>query len=120
MSEPTRAELDVNVNDVVALVVEIGMLVLLGVAGAGLGGSTVTSVVLAVILPLAAAVLWGLFAAPRARVRSRPLELATKAVVLGGGMVAGFLVLPLPWAVTFAVVVVANTLLMYVGPLARP
>jgi hypothetical protein len=39
--------------------------------------------------------------------------------VLGAGVVAGFLVLPTGWAVAFAVVVVDNLVLMYVGPLAR-
>lgn len=109
----------VNTNDVVAFVVEIGVLVLLGVAGARLGGSAVTSVVLAVLLPLAAAVLWGLFAAPRARVESGPARLVTKVVVLGTGIVAAFYVLPLVWAVVVGVVVVVNTTLMYAGPFAR-
>ena len=110
---------EVNANDVVAFLVEVATLALLGMAGWQLGGSTLLQVLLALALPGAAAVLWGLFAAPRARVRSRPLELATKAVVLGAGVAAGFLVLPLLWAVAFAVVVVTNTALMYVGPLAR-
>ncbi len=110
---------DVNANDVVAFLVEIGVLVLLGVAGARLGTSTGTSVALAVLLPLAAAVLWGLLAAPRARIESPPLRLATKLVVLGAGVLAGFVVLPTAWAVVVAVVVAVNLLLMYVGPFAR-
>ena len=40
-------------------------------------------------------------------------------VVLGAGVVAGFVVLPVVLAVLFAVVVVVNLVLMYVGPLAR-
>jgi hypothetical protein len=40
-------------------------------------------------------------------------------VVLSAGVVAGFVVLPTVWAVGFGAVVVANLLLMYVGPLAR-
>jgi hypothetical protein len=75
--------------------------------------------VLAVALPSAAALLWALFAAPRAPVRSVPLQLATKVLVLGAGVAAGFLVLPLPWAVAFMIVVLVNTLLMYVGPFTR-
>ena len=71
-------------------------------------------------LPLVAAVLWGLFAAPRARVSSPPLALATKLLVLGAGVVAGFVVLPVVWAMAVAVVVVVNLVLMYVGPFARP
>ena len=64
--------------------------------------------------------LWGLFAAPRARIRSAPLQLATKVLVLGAGVAAGYLVLPGAWAVAFMVVVLVNTALMYVGPFARP
>jgi hypothetical protein len=112
-------ELDVNANDVVAFVVEILVLVLLGAAGWHLGGDTWARLVLAVGLPLLAAVLWGLFAAPRARYDSAPLALATKLVVLGSGVVAGFVVLPLGWAVAVAVLVVVNTVLMYAGPFAR-
>ncbi|HET7350439.1 MAG TPA: YrdB family protein [Marmoricola sp.] len=111
--------IQVNANDLVAFLVEVAALVLLGVAGWQLGGPTFLQVLLALALPGAAAALWGLFAAPRARVRSRPLELATKTVVLGAGVAAGFLVLPLPWAVAFALVVVVNTVLLYAGPLAR-
>lgn len=119
MTERARAEIDVNANDVVAFLVEVAVLVLLGIAGARLGSSTATSVVLAVLLPLAAAVLWGLFAAPRARVESAAARLATKVAVLGAGVVAAFYVLPTVWAIAVAVVVVVNTLLMYVGPFAR-
>jgi len=110
---------EVNANDVVAFVVEIGVFVLLAVAGWQAGTSPPTSWVLAIILPLVAAVLWGLFAAPRARVESRALRLTTKLLVLGAGVVAGFLVLPPLWAVVWALVVITDTVLMYVGPLAR-
>jgi len=112
--------LDVNANDVVAFLVEIGALVLLAWAGAQVDGPTVVRVALAVALPLVAAVLWGLFAAPRAPIRSVSLQLATMVLVLGAGVAAGFLVLPGAWAVAFMVVVLVNTALMYVGPFARP
>ena len=116
MSEP---DLDVNLNDVVAFLVEIAALVLLAVAGWELGSSTPLRWVLAVGLPLVAAVLWGLFAAPRAHVRSPPLRLGTQLLVLGGGVVGGFLALPLVWAVVVALVVAVNTLLAHVGPFAH-
>jgi hypothetical protein len=119
VSRTDPPETDVNANDVVAFVVELGVLVLLGVAGWQAGGSTLARTALALGLPLAAALLWGLFAAPRARVRSRPHQLVTKVLVLGAGVVAGFLVLPLTWAAVVAVVVLVNTVLTYVGPLAR-
>jgi hypothetical protein len=119
VSRNEQPEIDVNGNDVVAFVVEIGALALLGVAGWQAGTSTLARSALAIGLPVAAAVLWGLFAAPRARVRSRPLQLATKVLVLGAGVVAGFVVLPFGWAILVAAVVLVNTVLAYVGPLAR-
>jgi hypothetical protein len=109
--------MDVNANDVVAFFVEIGALVLLAWAGFSVDG--VLGWVLGLGLPLLAAILWGLFAAPRARVSSPPLALATKLLVIGGGVVAGFVVLPTPWAVAVAAVVGLNVVLMYVGPFAR-
>jgi hypothetical protein len=115
MNEP----MDVNANDIVAFLVEIVVLVLLAVAGFSASGSTALQVLLGIGLPVVAAVLWGLFAAPRARVSSEPLRLATKVLVLGGGVVAGFVVLPVAWAGIVAVVVVVNLVLMYVGPMAR-
>ncbi|MFI7674568.1 YrdB family protein [Actinophytocola sp. NPDC049390] len=48
---------------------ELGMLAGLAVAGAHLGGGVVLNIVFAVLLPLAAAALWGMFVAPRARRR---------------------------------------------------
>jgi hypothetical protein len=112
--------LDVNANDVVAFLVEMGVLVLLALAGARVDGPTVVRVALAVALPVGAAVLWGLFAAPRAPIRSVPLQRATMVLFLGAGVAAGYLVLPGAWAVAFMVVVLVNTALMYVGPFARP
>ncbi len=110
--------MNVNANDVVAFFVEILALVLLSWAGFSAGGAL--GWLLGLGLPLLAAILWGLFAAPKARVSSPPLALATKLLVLGGGVAAGFVVLPLVWAVAVAVVVVVNLVLMYVGPFARP
>jgi hypothetical protein len=109
--------MDVNANDVVAFLVEMGVLVLLAVAGFSAAGAT--GWLLGIGLPLVAALAWGLFAAPRARISSGPLRLVTKLVVLGGGVVAGFVVLPVVWAVVVAVAVALNLLLMYVGPFAR-
>jgi hypothetical protein len=119
VSTRESSDFDVNANDVVAFLVELAVLTLLALAGARTEAPTTLRVVLAIALPLAAASLWGLFAAPRAPIHSVPVQLATKALVLAAGVVAGFLVLPLPWAVAFMVVVLANTLLMYVGPFAR-
>jgi hypothetical protein len=108
----------VNANDVVAFFVELLVLGLLAWAGFTADGAL--GWVLGIGLPVVAAVLWGLFAAPRARVHSFGLQLATKLVVLGAGVVAGFVVLPLWLALLVAVVIVLNLLLMYVSPFARP
>jgi hypothetical protein len=112
-------DIDVNANDVVAFVVELAVVVLLAVAGFATGGSRVTAVLLGVGLPVLAVVLWGMFAAPRARIGNPVLRFAVKVVVLGAGVAAAFVVLPAAWAALFAVVVVVNLALMYVGPLAR-
>ena len=109
----------INANDLVAFVVELAVVVLLAVAGFTVDAPAPVRVLLGVGLPLVAVVLWGLFAAPRARVESPPLRLLVKVVVLGAGVAAGFLVLPLGWAIAFAVVVAVNLALMYAGPLAR-
>ena len=98
---------------------EIVVFVLLGVAGWQAADSHVAGAALAIGLPVLAGVLWGLFAAPRALVPSAALRVLTQVLVLGGGVVAGFLVLPTLWALAFAVVVLANSVLMYVGPFAR-
>jgi hypothetical protein len=89
------------------------------VAGFRYDGSPVLATVLGVGLPLVAVVLWGAFAAPRARVQNEMLRLVVKLLVLGAGAAAAFLVLPTVVAVVFAVVVVTNLILMYVGPFAR-
>ncbi len=109
----------VNANDVVAFLAEIAALVLLGVAGWQADASTLLRVVLAVGLPVMAGVLWGLFAAPRARVESGTLRLLTQVLVLGAGIVAGFVVLPVGWALLVGAVVTVNLVLTYVGPFAR-
>ena len=76
-----RAVSTVNANDVVAFLVELVVLGLLAWAGFQSGG--VAGWVLGIGLPVVAAVAWGLFAAPRARVSSFGLRLVTKLVVLG-------------------------------------
>jgi hypothetical protein len=110
---------DINVNDAVAFLVEVAVVVLLAVAGFRYDGSHVVATALGIGLPLVAVVLWGAFAAPRARVDLPAVRLLVKLVVLGAGVVAGLLVLPTGWATAFAVVVAVNLLLMYVGPFAR-
>jgi hypothetical protein len=109
--------MDVNANDIVAFLVEIVVLALLAFAGFRADGAW--RWVLGIGVPVAAAVVWGLFASPRALISSYRLRLGTKLVVLGAGVGAGFVVLPLVWAYLFALVVALNLVLMHVGPFAR-
>ena len=65
--------------ELVVFLTELLLLAVLAVGGARLGNSAVASVLLAVGLPVAAAVLWGLLLAPRARHRLRhPHRLGAK------------------------------------------
>src|SRR3954467_4958398 len=72
----------------VAFAAEVAALVALAVWGWSVGGSTVSRVVLAAGAPAVAAVLWGVFAAPRAPVRITALTLLVKVVVFGGAVLA--------------------------------
>ncbi len=110
---------DVNGNDVLAFLVEVAALVLLGMWGWQTGAGTAIGLVLATLVVGAATTLWGLFASPRAPFRSPARTLAVKLLVLGGAALAAFALIAPAWAAVFAVVAAANTVLMYVGPLAR-
>jgi len=113
--EPT----DINFNDVVAFLVEIAALVALGAWGFRSGSSPLQSWLLGLGIPTVAIVLWALFAAPRAVYDVYPAELAVKVLVLGGGVLAAFTLVPIGWAIAFAILVAVNTILLYVGPFAR-
>ena len=110
----------VNANDLLAFGVEVLAVVLLAVWGAHLGGTTVAHVLGGILVPGGAVVLWGLFAAPRARVRVPALVVATKVLVLGTAVLVAWSLLSPVWAAVVSVVVVLNTLLMWVGPFAHP
>ena len=96
------------------LALELGMLAALAYWGAQAGGSTAVDVLLAVAAPLAAAVVWGLYAAPRSprrlahgpRVVLESCVFAVAAVALAG---AGA---PLLGAVLAALVAVDTALLL--------
>lgn len=88
------------------------MLVALGWWGAKSGSNLALSVVLAVLAPLLAAIVWGLFAAPKAKIRL-PIGcvLAVKALAFGSG---GASMYALGWHVPagiFVVVAFVNTAL---------
>ncbi|MCD2462893.1 YrdB family protein [Streptomyces sp. MBT42] len=99
-------------NEVLAFLLELAALAVLARWGWESAASIVPRLLLAVAAPVAAAVLWGLFAAPKARFRV-PLAgvLAVKALVFGAAA-AALAGLERPgWATAFAVVVVVNTAL---------
>ncbi|MFD7066342.1 YrdB family protein [Streptomyces sp. NPDC059913] len=99
-------------NEVLAFLVELAALGALAWWGVAAGDGVAARVLLGVGAPVVAAVVWGLFAAPRARFRP-PLAgvLLVKAVVLGSGAYAVHAVGHPVAAVCFAVVVVVNTVL---------
>lgn len=97
-------------NEFLAFLLELAALAALGWWGFATGPWLLTRVLLGLGAPLAAIVLWALFAAPRARLRpGLPLVLLVKAVVLGGGAAALYGVGHPVAAVAMAVLVVANT-----------
>ncbi|MFE6663284.1 YrdB family protein [Streptomyces sp. NPDC057697] len=99
-------------NEVLAFFVELAALGALGWWGFATGEGVAGRLLLGLGAPLAAAVVWGMFAAPRARHRPPlPGVLLVKAVVLGGGAYAVHAVGHSGAAVLFAVVVVVNTAL---------
>ncbi|MGK5556675.1 YrdB family protein [Actinomadura kijaniata] len=107
-------------NEGSAFALELVALVALGWWGFHTGGGAPVHVALGVGAPLAAAVVWGLFAAPKARF-TVPLAgvLAVKALVFGAAAVALYaLGWPVP-AVLFAAAALANTALASVDRAAH-
>jgi uncharacterized protein DUF2568 len=86
-----------------AFVSELAALAALAVWGWSLSGSGPLRLAAAVGLPLVAAVLWGVFAAPRAPVRRRGPAAAVKVAVLGGAVLGLLLTGHVPAAVALAV-----------------
>lgn len=100
----------VGVNDIVAFFVELGAFTLLGIWAWRLAPESVVARVLAVVVVLGvAAVLWGLFAAPKATYDQPVLAIAVKVLVLGGSALAAYTILPVWLATCWAVLVVVNT-----------
>ena len=81
----------------VAFLAELAALAAFAVWGWSVGASTGTRVLLAVVLPAVAAMLWGVFAAPRAPVQVPALAVLVKVVVFGGAVLA-LVATGRPWA----------------------
>ncbi|MFE5793263.1 YrdB family protein [Streptomyces sp. NPDC056503] len=103
-------------HDLVAFVVELVALGVLAWWGWRAADPVVLRVVLAVAVPGTAAVVWGLFAAPKARFRV-PVAgvLAVKALVFGAATVALVGLGHGTAAVVFGVVAAVNTVLVTVS-----
>ena len=91
----------------VAFVAEMALVVAFAWAGWLLGGNTVTSLVLAVVLPVLAIAVWGVWCAPRSdrRLAQGP-RWAVKALLFGAAFVLLLVSGPEPAAALFAVAMV--------------
>ncbi|SFQ07249.1 YrdB family protein [Actinomadura madurae] len=99
-------------NEGLAFLLEIAAIAALAWWGFTTGGGILTGAVLGVGAPVAAMILWGLFAAPRARFTvALPLVLLVKAVVFGAGALALYGVGHHGAAIGFAVIALLNTAL---------
>ncbi|WP_395366261.1 YrdB family protein [Streptomyces sp. YH02] len=107
-------------NEVLAFLLELAALAVLAWWGWESAESIAPRLLLAVAAPTAAAVLWGLFAAPKARFRV-PVAgvLAVKALVFGAAVAALHDLEGSGWATAFAVALVVNTALSTVNRRAR-
>jgi hypothetical protein len=97
-------------NEAIAFLIELAMLAALGWWGAKSGSNLALSMVLAVGAPLLTAIVWALFAAPKAKIRL-PLGgvLVVKALAFGSGAAAMY---ALGWRVltgSFAAIAFVNT-----------
>jgi hypothetical protein len=103
-------------NELLAFLLEVVALGALCYWGFVVGPDVALKVVLGLGAPVVAAVVWGLFAAPRARVKL-PLAgvLVVKAVVFGAAAVALWAAGQPVLGVVFAVLAVANTAVATIG-----
>ena len=99
-------------NLALAFALELCALAALFYWGFWVGGGPVAKLVLGIGAPVCAAVLWGLFAAPRAPVSVPLLALGTKLLVFGSATLALFSTGHRILAVFLAFVVVANAFMV--------
>jgi hypothetical protein len=103
-----------GVNLAVRFLLELAALAALAVAGWQLATSAALGLLLAVLLPLAAAAVWGRFVAPKASRRlADPARLLVEAGVFGSAVAALLLAGHPGWAATMAAVVVVNEALLF-------
>ncbi|WP_158675584.1 YrdB family protein [Nocardia stercoris] len=105
-------------NLTLAFVMELVALGALGLWGWKVSDTLALKIGLAVGVPLAAAVAWGLFAAPQAAIHGTVIGLVVKVVVFGGAALGLWAAHYRTAAVVFAVVLVGNLLAIKLGHLA--
>ena len=109
-SAPARPNAFILLNLGVRFLLELSMLVALGWVGGEIGSSWVIRVGLAIALPLVAAVVWGMFIAPKAPRRlTDPAKLLVELVLFSAACI-GLAAVGYPLlAVVLAILVAANT-----------
>jgi hypothetical protein len=96
----------------VAFLLELCALAALGSWGVHVGGGPAAKATLGIGAPLLAAILWGRFAAPRAPVSRPAVKVAVQLLVFGSAALALFATGHRALAAAFAILVVANTVLV--------
>jgi hypothetical protein len=99
-------------NLALAFVLELCALAALGYWGVWVGGAQLTKAALGIGAPLLAAILWGLFAAPRAPVSVPLVGLGVKVIVFGSAVAALYTTGHRGLAIAFGVLVVLNSVLV--------
>ena len=102
-------------NLALAFVLELCALSALCYWGFSVGRGPVTKTALGLGAPLCAAVLWGLFAAPRAPVSVPLLGFGVKIIVFGSAAAVLYATGHRTLAIVFALIVVANAVLIRLG-----
>jgi hypothetical protein len=103
-----------GLNLALAFILELAALAALGYWGHCTGSSTFTSLLLGIGIPLIAAILWGLFAAPRARYPNPHLKIAIKALVFGTAFFALIDKDQNGLAIMFGALAIGNFLMLWV------
>ena len=93
---------------------ELAALSALGYWGITTGAGVLSKIILGLGAPLVAAVLWGLFVSPKARVQSPLLKAVFEIVVFGGAVLALQAAGHAGLAITFAVVALLDSVLVRV------
>jgi hypothetical protein len=102
---PSEGEQPVGPLQIAVFLDELALLAVLCIAGALIGGGTVASTLRAIFFPVAAAVIWGQWLAPRARRRlAYPARLAAKLALVAVASLLLALSGPFWWGVAFFVI----------------